>query len=352
MSIKKILPRLHDFKGNTSQAWFVLYENGKGGGVPARKYISQKLNAEQRYAEAQRLILEFGGTVQMIAAKDKTRTNLTKQLTFEWIATNSPQWRLSTHRAYLSKAKLFFGWLKDKKVCYVSVSGFVDYLKSLGRHSKTINTYINTLKLFNRKIWKIEHLFEGMDTVRVKSVPARYFTRQQAGQLLVQMRKENYPLAIACQMQMYCFIRPNELRQLQIQDIAIEDSTIYVKAEISKNGKSQPARIPAAFIETLTEFIGNRPPNAYLFGSDTKPHRKNQFCVEHKRFLEKHQYNTKEYKFYSWKHTGAYLAVRAGIQSKDLQLQMRHHSLDETDKYLRQLSVAELTDFSEKMPKL
>lgn len=112
MSIKKILPRLHDFKGNTSQAWFILYENGKGGGAPARKYISQKLNAEQRYAEAQRLILEFGGTVQMIAAKDKSRTNLTKQLTFEWIETNREQWRLATYRAYQTKAKLFLGGSK------------------------------------------------------------------------------------------------------------------------------------------------------------------------------------------------------------------------------------------------
>jgi integrase len=352
MSIKKILPRLHDFKGNTSQAWFVLYENGKGGGVPARKYISQKLNAEQRYAEAQRLILELGGTVQLIAARDKTQTNLTKQITFEWIATNSAQWRQSTHRAYLTKAKLFFQWLKDRKVCFAAVSGFIDYLKSLGRHSKTINTYINTLKLFNRKIWKIQHLFEGVETVRVKSVPARYFTRLQAKDILAKMRTANYPLWVACQMQMYCFIRPNELRQLQIGDISLEDLTIHIKASVSKNGKSQTVCIPTAFIDILADFMANRVLTAYLFGTDTKPHRKNKFCAQHQEFIEEMGYDTKEYKFYSWKHTGAYLAVRAGIHAKDLQIQMRHHSLDETDKYLRQLSVSELKDFADKMPRL
>jgi integrase len=116
--------------------------------------------------------------------------------------------------------------------------------------------------------------------------------------------------------------------------------------------KLLPVCIPTVFLGTLIDFINNRGQSAYLFGTDTQPHCKNRFNKEHRRFLEKHSYNTNEYKFYSWKHTGAYIAVRAGIRTKDLQVQMRHHSLDETDKYLRQLSVSDLTDFSEKMPKI
>ena len=41
----------------------------------------------------------------------------------------------------------------------------------------------------------------------------------------------------------------------------------------------------------------------------------------------------KGYQMYSWKHTGAVAAVKAGIGVKELQIQLRHHSLDETDKY-------------------
>jgi integrase len=47
------------------------------------------------------------------------------------------------------------------------------------------------------------------------------------------------------------------------------------------------------------------------------------------------------YKFYRWKHTGAMMANNSGMTVKDIQMQMRHHSLDETDKYLKKMKAVD-----------
>jgi hypothetical protein len=57
-----------------------------------------------------------------------------------------------------------------------------------------------------------------------------------------------------------------------------------------------------------------------------------------------------EYKLYSWKHTGAVASVRAGVGLKELQIQLRHHSLEEVDKYLRQLGVWDLANLEDRFP--
>ena len=46
---------------------------------------------------------------------------------------------------------------------------------------------------------------------------------------------------------------------------------------------------------------------------------------------------------YSWKHTGVVMAVKAGIHIKQLQIQFRHHGLDQVDQYLRDLGIQQIS---------
>ena len=45
-----------------------------------------------------------------------------------------------------------------------------------------------------------------------------------------------------------------------------------------------------------------------------------------------------EYKFYSWKHTGAVQASLSGIPDSHIQRQMGHSSIDTTSRYLRKMT--------------
>jgi integrase len=58
------------------------------------------------------------------------------------------------------------------------------------------------------------------------------------------------------------------------------------------------------------------------------------------------------YAFYSWKHTGAVQCVQAGLNVRDIQNQMRHSSLDMTQRYLEGLRVMQSEDLKNKYPKL
>ena len=69
----------------------------------------------------------------------------------------------------------------------------------------------------------------------------------------------------------------------------------------------------------------------------------------HRKILRALGYSS-EYKLYSWKHTGAVALAKAGVGLKAIQLQLRHHSLDQTDEYLRQLGVEDFEELIEQFP--
>lgn len=95
-----------------------------------------------------------------------------------------------------------------------------------------------------------------------------------------------------------------------------------------------------------------RNPNEYVFKGHKymKPMGENTMGDRHRKLLKELNFDTKRYKVYSWKHTGAVMAVKAGVHVKQLQIQLRHHSLDQVDEYLRQLGVSDLGDLRANFP--
>ena len=67
----------------------------------------------------------------------------------------------------------------------------------------------------------------------------------------------------------------------------------------------------------------------------------NTMRTRHQKILKDLKFNTIRHKLYSWKHTGAVQFVKNGGLLKDLQLQLRHHSLDQVDAYLKDLGVGD-----------
>lgn len=106
-------------------------------------------------------------------------------------------------------------------------------------------------------------------------------------------------------------------------------------------------------LENRILYLQNMPKNFYVFGYDLmpgdKPVGKNYYMNLFRLFKKAHDI-PKEYSIYSFKHTGAIMAVNAGVPVKDIQMQMRHHSLDITDKYLSQMMAVDSDAIRNKMP--
>ena len=60
----------------------------------------------------------------------------------------------------------------------------------------------------------------------------------------------------------------------------------------------------------------------------------------------------KEFTLYSWKHTGVVNAYKNGVDIKALQLQCRHHSVSQTDTYLKSLGFMDNEEFRQGIPEI
>ena len=156
-------------------------------------------------------------------------------------------------------------------------------------------------------------------------------------------------LWIACLLQYYCFIRPNELRQLKVEFVNLHATYIEIPGLVSKNRKTQRVAIPNGLLSELN-FLMQCEPEHFIFGGPgpESPGR-DYLSKAHRRVLK--ALNIKgRYGFYSWKHTGAVKAYKAGINMKDLQLQLRHHSLDMVNEYLKNLGVMDSDRIKNQFP--
>jgi len=71
-----------------------------------------------------------------------------------------------------------------------------------------------------------------------------------------------------------------------------------------------------------------------------KPVSKNVMGSRYRKLTKDLKLN-KDYTLYSWKHSGVVAAYKAGIDIKTIQSQCRHHSLEQTDIYLKSLGLNE-----------
>ena len=157
-------------------------------------------------------------------------------------------------------------------------------------------------------------------------------------------------LWLACEFIYYCLIRPGELRLVKIGDIHFDENKICIRSEISKNKKQQFVTIPLAFRPSL-EALKNRSPREYIFFKEdcTKPVPINYFIRKFRAALTDLGFGN-EYQLYSWKHTGVVALAKQKVNVEQIRKQLRHHSLDETQGYMRQLGVEDMEDLSGSFP--
>lgn len=142
----------------------------------------------------------------------------------------------------------------------------------------------------------------------------------------------------------YAFIRPGELKAIEIQDIRFNEKYILVRGAISKNGKSETVSIISALLAVIDRMeLSKRDPFLYLFGKGLIPGKevsgKQVAFRRHEKILKKLKLDNKGYTLYSWKHTGAVNAYLSGVGIKQLQLMLRHSTVQMTDIYLKSLGL-------------
>ncbi|PHN06936.1 tyrosine-type recombinase/integrase [Flavilitoribacter nigricans] len=313
--------------------WFVYwYELGK------RKKKYGEINQGETYQKRMDLAREL---IRELKAAHRPKFSKTESTIWKYIEQNKHLWKPRTYSEYVSMSKVLFQYLNGREVTQQLIQDFLQGLRAT-RHTTTWNKYRYALKRLFDGVGAT-YLFEDIKPIKTIKTPARYFQSHQAAQLAQVIAERDADLWLFVQFIYYCFIRPTELRHLQVGDLMLDEREIRMPGNKTKNKKTEYVAIPDIFVPAL-EPLYYRSPAEYIFPSPKKPNKplsKNVMYRRHKKILDSLNYG-EGYSLYSWKHTGAVAAAKAGVGIKELQIQLRHHSLDQTDEYLRQMGVRDV----------
>ncbi len=327
--------------------------------------INKYSTVEDRQSECLRMIAEIENTGQYITNQGSKIINPNKDELFfsdtiyqfyQALENKKISLRPSTYSKYKGQIRIFEKYLFDArlehlplgKMSYDIAKEFLNKIILVNKQcNNTYNSYLTLFSgfytLFVKQKKVLYNPFEDFKRLSKNSVPSPYFSKELVTKIKAQALDTDLQLWLFIQFIYYCFIRPKELRFLQLKHIQFDSQQILIPAHISKNKKSQYVAIPTVLFEQIKCWY-NRDKEYYLFGSAAVPGcyqvNENSMKLRHRKILDSLQISS-EYKLYGWKHTGAVNFTRAGGNLKDLQMQLRHHSLDQVNQYMQSMTAIE-----------
>lgn len=260
-----------------------------------------------------------------------------------------------TRRTYLSYiAKLRAALPPDRPVGDVATAdlvAFVDGMKAQNLSPKYCNSVIGWLKtVFG---WMLERgLVADNPALPIKTETlARQqgrptMTDSERETLFARLRQQGHlEYLLACLMEYYTYIRPNELYRVKVRYLNLAEQTVTIPAEISKNKKTAKVTLPAVVVDLMRELgIDRHRGDDYLFGKGMKCGPVMGNSKQFGRFWERRvvcdggiypELGKRGVVFYSFKNSGITDMLARGVPSAVVRDQARHQDLSTTEIYGR-----------------
>lgn len=379
-SEKKILsPVLYPSNKDVTRKWFIKYYEAdyvKGGLRPFKYYgmlnrvsgLDERLKLAQSYID----MMERGEPLPVcqglktVRALDyqKVKTNVIECCNRYLLNKQLEQLRNSTIIDYRSKIKIFGAWLQTQGKQNSAIGAidketameFLMHIKARGLSNSSFNDYRT---LFG-SIWhEYKDKIHTNPWREIKSVRQNVQHLKSYPVVLQQRIKETLPeydkqLWLFVQFVYYCAIRPHsELRFLQVKHINFEKGMITVPAAISKTHKARTINVFHKLIEQLKEANYHTfPPEYYLFGHCSAPGEnhvsKNYFGYRWSDYRKAKDIDS-SFKLYGSKHTGGknLTKITNAYITKE---HFGHQSLEQTQNYIDDLDISELTFLQKDYP--
>lgn len=358
------LPRLH--KGKQWYVDFFAYDPVRGK-LRRKKYMLDRYKSERDRENIATILihnlfekLKVGWNPFVNARKTRQFTEFSTVLQryhdYTVISENKGILKKKTaidYRSRLNQLKIYLQETDNGiKFVYQFDRGFaVDFLDYLildkDVSAKTRNNYRTWLSTFATWLKERQYIDDNpIDDVHMLKEEEK-FRDPLTADALVRLRdytmKYNPPFYLACMMEYYCFIRPDELRSVKVGDISIKEQTVFIHPEFSKNRKGQVVALNDKVLKIMIEQkVFDHASNEFLFGHKLYPGPEkiyvNQFRNEWSKVRKALNF-PKSYQFYSLKDSGIRdLANAEGIVvARD---QARHSDVSVTNKYLKSAKFA------------
>jgi len=379
-------PRIMDADGDPTKIWYVIfYAWNIDTEKLERKRLALSGTPQERYEQGKELVnhinsdLRSGGfitrkkqpivEVQPAQAKRLSPDMPLSDAGAYYIEQKTAALSDTTMKGYRGMMKRFLKFCETKRWHKIALRRFdvamtYEFFDQLGAdpdiENKTYNNYIGLVGgMFNfylkRDIIK-KNPCDNIDQLPVQSGGHVPFTTAQARQLKDIMIVQDPQLWLLCSFMYYTFCRPGkELRYLRIRDIMAD--RLRIDRSHSKSNKTKWVLIPAGLEKLIVQYnLRNVHPNYYVFGPGgcpgPTPVGSVYFWRHHRKILVQIGLTDLEYDLYSWKHTGNITAYLAGADLMYLRDQNGHHSVSQTEKYLKDLGMIRVKGGTDPHPEL
>lgn len=349
-------PKLH-----TGSKWYVdFYAYDPATGTMRRKKfhldnipkITERRKRASEMIESLTKLLRSGWSPWINAETNRSYTLLEDALEkYEAYVERMPKYK--TRKSYTSRLNIFreynAGRLLPIRYVYqfdtAFVSDFLDYI-FLDRetNARTRNNYrqwcASLATFFIEKQYLTTNPVDKIKNIPETGKKRQPLTAQMLHELEQHLRETHPYFYLACMMEYYTFIRPEELTHVRLADINVKEQSVFISAEVSKNKHDGKVGLNAKIIMFMIDLgVFKYPNDYYLFGpkvsrpsaarSDSEMFRRQWHTLVRKGLKW-----ADCYQFYSLKDSGLRdLANAEGIViARD---QARHTDVATTNKYLQ-----------------
>ena len=354
--LKFTYPKLH-----TGGKWYVdFYAYDPADGKMRRKkyHLDNIEKIKERRKRANELIesltklLREGWSPWVDADSNRAYTLLEEALNkYEAFVERMPKYK--TRKSYTSRLNILRKYNEQRllPIRYVYqfdtafVSDFLDYI-FLDRevNPRTRNNYRQWCQslaaFFVEKQYMKSNPVETIKDIAEIGKKRQPLTAAMLKQLESHLRESHPYFYLACMMEYYTFIRPEELSHIKLEDISIKEQSVFINASVSKNKRDGKVGLNDKIIKFMIELgVFQHPNDFYLFGP--KVSRPSATRSDSEMFRRKWNTLVRKglgwsdcYQFYSLKDSGLRdLANAEGIViARD---QARHTDVSTTNKYLQ-----------------
>lgn len=357
------LPRLH-----TGKSWYVdfyAYDPTIDGLKRKKLMLDRYPKSERRYV-ASALIADIttrlkGGWnpfINIDTSRSYTKWEVVVQRYIDYLVVSGNKGILKQKTAtdYRSRLEMFLSYLEESKAGIKYINQFsrplvVDYLDYIvydrELSARTRNNHRTWLSTFATWLVDRQYISDNfIDSIKLMKEQEKYrdaLSADDLRRLKAHTRATCPPFYLACMVEYYTFIRPEELRHIKVGDISVTRQCITIPAEVSKNRREQSVALNDTLLrEMIDQGIFSHPSQDYLFGKDLTPGSQqiavNRFRQQWVRVRKALGFPL-SYQFYSLKDSGIRdLANAEGIVvARD---QARHSDISVTNKYLKCPNVA------------
>ena len=347
--------KIRDYNGDLNKRWAVWVNiPAEHGSERMVFWISSKFKTKlERYSEADRIIAELKDKARKgqlnTQAKPSPGTITVRQAVYQSLEFKKNYVSPRTYQSYSNIVERLMKYARKHGLENIRIDQFTKYhaqgfVQEIAKDhkAKTINSYVGYLAAIWERIGKLtpcENVFY-MDRLPEADPEIDFWDPQSLDKMTDYLKKNNQGLFLVVLMVFHCFMRPNEIRQIQFKDIDLAKGIIRIQGVKSKNRRFKYPTMSRQLIEMLAPIYKKYPGEYYLISKDFKPGSgplsRNIISEEFKKIRRKLGIPD-TLKLYSFKHTGNSTMIERGVNIRELQAQNGHHDISITEKYLRRI---------------